>query len=118
VGEVTNRASGRKTAFFRASYTNSNIERAIRIRHRRTNMMMNSKIRKIIHSRRRNTTAIITKSYSNILTDCDDDKTLVILLELRPHSQTCVEPLGHCDVLDASGTTKLLDEELLETAAE
>ncbi len=83
-------------------------------------MMMNSKIRKIIHSRRRNTTAIITKSYSNILTDCDDDKTLVILLEeLRPlRIVSCIEPLGHCDVLDASGTTKLLDEELLETAAE
>jgi hypothetical protein len=102
-------------------YTNSNIERATRIRHRRTNMMMNSKIRKIIHSRRRNTTAIITKSYSNILTDCDDDKTLVILLEelrpLRLVSNRSVTAIAE-DVLDVSGTTKLLDEELLETAAE
>jgi len=88
-------------------YTNSNIERATRIRHRRTNMMMNSKIRKIIHSRRRNTTAIITKSYSNILTDCDDDKTLVILLEelrpLRLVSNRSVTAIAE-DVLDASGT--------------
>ena len=59
--------------------------------------MMDSTIRKIIHSRRRNTTAIITKSYSNILTDCDD-KTLVILLEeLRPLR-----------------LVSMLDEELLE----
>ena len=89
-------------------YTNSNIERATtRIRHRRTNTMMNSKIRKIIHSRRRNTTAIITKSYSNILTDCDDDKTLVILLEelrpLRLVSNRSVTAIAE-DVLDASGT--------------
>ena len=97
-------------------YTNSNIKRATRIRHRRTNIM------KLYTTEGETLLLLLLTATGNVLIDCDD-KTLVILLEeLRPlrlvsnSSDTAI--IADEDVLDASGTTKLLDEELLKTADE
>ena len=91
-------------------YTNSNTKRATRIRHRRTNIM------KLYTTEGETLLLLLLTATGNVLIDCDD-KTLVILLEelrpLRLVSNRSVIAIAE-DVLDGSGTTKLLDEELLE----
>ena len=71
-----------KTLQCTEKYTNSNIKRATRIRHRRTNMM-DSTIRKIIYNRLEGEILLLlllNATGNVVLIDCDD-KTLVILLE-------------------------------------